>query len=313
MGIKSVLITGGFGNLGSWLTDYLVNQGYLVSILAKTKRPILEFLNFDFIQCDLSNNEQCKNALVGKKFDLVIHAGSVNDTFIDNYPRLALEVNCWGTKNLLEALSSNPPFHFIYLSTFQVYGKYSGAISELTPIEARNDYGLTHYFAEGYIKQFGFNFKFPYTILRLTNSYGAPKDINSSKWYLILNDLAKSAYQKNVIRLSSNGQSPRDFIWMGDVCKIIEKLAIYGPTFDIFNLSSQNTFRMIDIAEFVQQAYSEFFGKFLPIEINSEDKSTFPNGLYVSSAKLRAIFDIETQNHFVSEVKNIFKLLKNYK
>lgn len=33
-------------------------------------------------------------------------------------------------------------------------------------------------------------------LIRLTNSYGAPKYKNSTKWYLVLNDLVKLAYEE---------------------------------------------------------------------------------------------------------------------
>jgi UDP-glucose 4-epimerase len=310
---KKVLITGGLGNLGSWLTTHFASKDYQVTVLAKTRRPILLDIPFEFMQCDLTDESTLNKTINGAYFDLVIHAGSVNDGFVADYAKLALEVNAWGTRNLLEALKGNPPGHFIYFSTFQVYGKYAGAISEETPLETKNDYGLSHLFAEGYVKQYGFTSKIPFTIIRLTNSYGAPKDPDSSKWYLILNDLSKSAFLKKEIRLSSNGQAPRDFIWMGDVCKVIEKLENHGPTNQTYNLSGQLTYRMIDIAGFVQQAYHQFFGEELPIIVNDQDQSTFPDGFYVSSAKLRAKIPFYTQNHFVSEAIQIFNLLKSIK
>lgn len=311
MEVKNLLITGGLGNLGSWLTSYFVNSGYKVTVLAKNRRPILSDLNFEFIACDIADEASCKEVLNGKHFDVVIHTASVNDGFVPNYPKLAVEVNALGTRNILEGLKNKMPGHFIYFSTFQVYGKYTGHISEETPLETRNDYGNTHLFAEHYVTQFAYTHNLPYSIVRLTNSYGAPKDPDSSKWYLILNDLSKMAFEKKEIKLSSNGQAPRDFIWMGDVCKVVEGLAKHGPTQDVFNISGQLTYRMIDIAGFVRDAYKEMFGEELQIEVNHDDKSSFPDGFSVSSEKLRRIVPFTCENHFVSEAKNIFNLLKD--
>lgn len=308
--MKSILITGGLGNLGSWLTNHFVESKYKVDVLASRKRPILEDLDFNFIQCDISDLESCRRALSGKKYDIIIHAASVNDGFVDDYFTLAANVNSLGTRNILEVVKDNLPEHFIYFSTFQVYGKYAGDITEETPLETKNDYGNTHLFAEQYVKQFGYTNKLPFTIIRLTNSYGCPKDTDSSKWYLILNDLARTAVIKKEIVLKSNGKAPRDFIWMGDVCTTIEKLIQHGPTQDIFNLSGELTFRMVDIANFVQQAYNEVYGEQLPVVTNLDDKSEFPDGFNVSSKKLKNIIPFSCQPHFIEEAKKIFSLVE---
>lgn len=310
MEIKSVLITGGYGNLGSWLTAYFVKKGYQVTTLAKKKRPILTELNVDFLACDIADERSCKQALSNKHFDLVLHTASVNDGFVEDYAELALKVNAWGTRNVLEAMKANCPKHFIYFSTFQVYGKYAGSIDEQTPLETKNDYGLTHLFAEGYVKKYGFTHKLPYSIIRLTNSYGAPKDLDSSKWYLILNDLSKAAFERREIILKSNGKAPRDFIWMGDVCEAIEKLGLHGPTLDTYNISGEHTLQMIDVAKYVQEAYLEDFNELLPIQTNQDDRTEFPEGLSVSSQKLRKIISFgSNEPKFKSEAKQIFNLL----
>src|SRR5690606_3095721 len=128
----------------------------------------------------------------------------------------ALLVNALGTRNLLEALPAERVGHFVYISTFQVYGRYVGAIDESTPTEPVNDYGTTHLFAEQYVAQFGRAQKLHWSTLRLTNSYGCPKDPDMSKWFLVLNDLARMAVEQGELVLKSNGEVPRDFIWMGD-------------------------------------------------------------------------------------------------
>ncbi|MFP4088891.1 MAG: NAD-dependent epimerase/dehydratase family protein, partial [Cyclobacteriaceae bacterium] len=222
--IQKILITGGLGNLGSWLTDYFCRQTNLeVYVLASRKRPILQELDYTFIQCDIADREEVEEKLSPYQFDYVVHTASVNDFFKENFARDALIVNALGTRNLLDFFSKREIKNFIYFSTFQVYGRRDGLITEDTPAEPKNDYGTTHLFAEYYIKQFHANFRMPYTIFRLTNSYGCPKDEESSKWYLVLNDLSRMAVEQQEIVLKSNGQATRDFIWMGDVCKIVHE------------------------------------------------------------------------------------------
>lgn len=306
---KNLLITGGLGNLGSWLTDYFCRQNYHVFVLASRKRPILQELDFTFISCDITDLAQIREKLSATAFDFVIHTASVNDFFLDNFARDALLVNALGTRNLLEYFKDKNLEHFVYFSTFQVYGKRSGVITEETPAVPTNDYGSTHLFAEHYIRQFYANAKTPYSILRLTNSYGCPKDPDSSKWYLVLNDLSRMAAGQGEIVLKSNGQATRDFIWMGDVCSIVHQLLEIAPTNDTYNVCREKTYSMLEIAHFVQEAYEEMYGEKIPVRINEEDKTQYPDDLAVKAHKLKQIIEYSLSNKFKEEAKKIFKTI----
>lgn len=306
-----ILITGGLGNLGSWLTRHFTSLNYDVYVLAKNKREILATQKFTYINCDISNLEDCKAKLKDLPFDYIIHTASVNDMFVENYAALALDINTKGTRNILEAINKTQLKNFIYFSTFHVYGVSEGEITENSPLLARHDYATTHLFAEYYVKQFNLTHQLPYTIIRLTNSYGCPIDTETSKWYLILNDLAKMAYVKGEIILKSNGTASRDFVWMGTVCSVMEKLInLPKAPNDIFNLSGEQTFKMIDIAKYTQNAILKYANKAIEIQTNVDDKSIQSNTLNVSSQKLKSIITYENQNMFEQEAENIFKLLE---
>lgn len=299
------------GNLGSWLTDYFIKKGWEVTILTRSTRTLQGVGGYKVIQCDIANEEDCKTKLAGLNIPYIVHCASVNDGFVSGYAKMALEVNAWGTRNILEALKGQDIKHFIYFSTFQVYGVYEGTITEETPTLSRNDYGLTHLFAEGYVKEYHLNNKLPYSIVRLTNSYGCPKDYDSSKWYLVLNDLSRTALEKKQIVLKSNGLAPRDFIWMGDVCHIVEQLcALKEATLDTFNISGEQTFKMLEIAQQVQLAYKEKFGEEIPLQVNTEDKTVYSDTLYVSASKLKKLVPYEAKPKFKEEALRIFEFLE---
>ena len=311
---KKLLITGGLGNLGSWLTEYFCQQPeYEVFVLASHKRPILTELDFTFIACDIADRQVVIDCLSGYPFDYVVHTASVNDYFKDNFAEDALRVNALGTRNLLDHFKNQSGLQqFVYFSTFQVYGQHSGLITEETPTEPKNDYGTTHLFAEYYVRQFHATHQLPYTIFRLTNSYGCPKDTNSSKWYLVLNDLARMAATDGLIVLKSNGQASRDFIWMGHVCEIVHRtLELSSVSNDTFNISGEQTYKMIEVATSVQEAYQEVYGQSLPVTINKADTNQYADDLRVSSDKLRQKITVETSNHFKEEAKKIFSLVQS--
>ncbi len=308
IGKPKILITGGLGNLGSWLSEYF-SYDYDVYILSKNIKNKLG-CKYKILQADITDIEDLKLKL-NFDFDYCIHAASYNEFFHKNYAKKGLEVNTLGTRNLIEVLEESQIKNFIYLSTFHVYGANSGVITEDHELNPKNDYASTHLFAEYYLKQFFHTHNFISVIFRLTNSYGAPKNINSSKWYLVLNDLVKSAYENQVITLKGNGKTVRDLIWMGDVCKVLES-SLNIVSNEIYNLSSGKTYRMMELAEKVQDVYQDRYGKKIEIIANKSDH-TKTLELKVDNSKIQKVIDFEFKDNLDEEIDSIFSLLEKNK
>lgn len=306
---KKVLITGGFGNLGSWISLYLAKQGYEIYILTRKEKEKLVGSRYKVIECDITNLEELEKKL-DFEIDYCIHCASFNESFLPDYPKKALEINTLGTRNLLEVLSGKNLKNFIYFSTFHVYGLNSGVIDEETTLNPKNDYASTHLFAEYYVKQFGFTHNLKYTIFRLSNSYGVPTFANTDKWYLVLNDLVKSAFMDKSIVLKTNGEAKRDFIWMDDVAMIVDEVMKIDPTNDIYNLSSGKSHTVLDLAKIVQQQYQNLYNQNIEIEINDNDRMIYDD-VSIKNDKLKSIITFDLQDKIAGEVKKIFKLLED--
>jgi UDP-glucose 4-epimerase len=310
--VKRILITGGLGNLGSWITESLFNKGYDVTTFSSRNRPVLQNMAFKRLFGDITNENQVKELFTHEPWDVIVHLASINEGNVPGYPKEALQVNTLGTRNLLQALAeSGHNTHFIYFSTFHVYGAGSGNIIEdVTPAFPKNDYAATHLFAEYYVKQFYFTHRIPHTIFRLSNSYGSPKEITGTKWYLILNDLARMAVQEKKIRLNSNGLPKRDFIWMGDVCEIVGNCIEKGPANNTFNLGNGRSVSMLEVATTVQKAYNDYFSATVAVQKNDADKNTYDDVLTVSTDKLKKWVGFEPHDKMYDEAIAIFQLLK---
>ncbi len=307
-GKSKVLITGGLGNLGSKITIYLANLGYEVYILSRKAKNKIKNTKYKLIEADITDLDELKQKL-NFEIDFCVHTASFNEFFLPNYPKNALEINTLGTRNLLEVLSEKKINNFIYFSTFHVYGTSCGVVTEESELNPNNDYASTHLFAEYYVKQFGITNNLQYTILRLTNSYGSPTFIDSNKWYLVLNDLAKSAFESGKIIIKSNGKAKRDFIYMDDVAIVIDKLIQLKATNGIYNLSSNKSYTILEAAEIVKVNYMKKYNKNINIDINKEDMSVYCD-LEVKNEKLKSIIDFKVRNKIDDEVSKIFDLLE---
>ncbi|MFQ1607506.1 NAD-dependent epimerase/dehydratase family protein [Aeromonas veronii] len=303
----NILVTGGLGNLGSWLVRDLLDK-YTVTVLARNERYVINHPNYRFVQADITQQLQLNQA-IDCYYDVCIHTASYNEHFQVNYAKDALLINSLGTELLCQALARHGVGQLVYFSTFHVYGKSNGIVEESTPVNPINDYGLTHYFAEKYIEKHHRLRGLNYAILRLSNSYGCPTFKDSDKWYLALNDLCLQAFQLQQIQLKSNGLTTRDFIWMGDVVEVVcQLLHLSQPLNDTFNLSSGVSYSINQMVDRVQSAYWQEFGEKVKVTVNQLDK-TLPTNLFVSNHKLSAHIDHKYHDKIASEAKKIFKLL----
>jgi UDP-glucose 4-epimerase len=304
-GKDKLLITGGLGNLGSWLSEYL-SPKYDLYILSKNVKNELS-CQYRLIRADITDINDLKNKL-NMQFDYCIHSASYNEFFHENYPSKALEINALGTRNLVEILKDTKIKNFIYLSTFHVYGSISGVINEDSSLSPKNDYASTHLFAEYYLNQFFYTHNFKSIIFRLTNSYGAPKHINSSKWYLILNNLVKSAFENQEIILTGDGMDVRDLIWMGDVCSVLEQ-SLSIKSNNIFNLSSGKTYEMMALAKKVKKIYENRYREKIEIIVKKANRKKHSD-LRVDNSKLKKFINFEFKDNLDEEIVSIFNVLE---
>lgn len=303
----SVLVTGGHGNLGSYITKALCEAGYRVHVLTRKADRKLGGLDYEIVEADITDVQSLEKAL-NFSVDFCVHLASYNEFFEPGYPEKALRINTLGTRNLLEVLSAKSLKHFIYFSTFHVYGTSSGRVDEMTPPAPKNDYASTHLFSEYYVKQFGSTRNLPFTILRLTNSYGAPLFRDTDKWYLILNDLVKSGFETGEIVVKSNGKAQRDFICMADVSDIVCSLLATSPANDVFNLASNQSYSIAELAEHVRDVFERQWNRTVTISINHEDKTDYGT-LEVSNRKLKSKVDFTPADQFDAQINATIALL----
>jgi dTDP-L-rhamnose 4-epimerase len=128
---NSVLITGGAGFLGSYVTDELISAGYHVRVLDNLstsihgpaqRRP--RYLNpeADLIIGDIQDSETVKRALRG--VEVVCHLASVvgvGQSMMD--VRAYTTANTLGTAVLMDALIEHPVERLIVASSMNVYGE----------------------------------------------------------------------------------------------------------------------------------------------------------------------------------------------
>jgi len=81
-----VLITGGHGNLGSWLTKEFCKSGYDVYVLTRSAKTKIPNIQYKLIEADVTDYEGLSKKL-DLNFDFCIHTASFNEYFLKDYPK----------------------------------------------------------------------------------------------------------------------------------------------------------------------------------------------------------------------------------
>lgn len=303
------------GYIGSYLIEYLskeVNSG-IIPLCRKLPDYFGNWRDkFKVVECDVTNLDDLKEKVL-EEIDCIIHLASFNNVWCSQKPEQALIVNGIGTRNMLEIAKNRKCKLFIYFSTLQVYGKeLQGNITVDSPIKCFDDYTFTHYVAEEYCRLFSSCYDLNVSVVRPSNVFGCPIHPKINRWTLVPTSLCLSAYKKNRIILNSSGKQKRDFVSLDFVSKCIKYLIEENNSgFDVYNLTSERLFSIIEIAEMVQSCSKAVLNK----EINLICKSKYPldsNQFLVRNNLIFPPDKEESQDELLNEIEKTLKLLITY-
>ena len=128
--MRSILVTGGAGYVGSGLLNELLSKGYLVTCVdnlmfgGESLLGLWHNKNFKFYNCDINDRIYFEKILLENKYDAVIHlAAIVGDPACKLYPDLAIKTNWDSSRWLIDKCKELGISKFIFASTCSNYGK----------------------------------------------------------------------------------------------------------------------------------------------------------------------------------------------
>ncbi len=319
--MKKVLVTGACGYLGARLSKYLAEKGHKITAFDSydpSSHKEWESLMDEVIVGDIRDETVISN-LADKNFDVAIQLISLDHYKSEDNPNFVSTINVMPTWNLLDSFTRNGLEKFIYFSTVHVYGNLpSRNITEEHQTKPINAYGLTHLLSEEICNYYNTRTDTDCINVRLSNSYGSPVFKENNCWWLVINDLCKSAIKENKIKLKSDGSPQRDFIHGDDVARVID-LLLNGKNNNennIYHIASGQTLTILELAHKVRSVYNKKYNKevdiILPDKSISEDPDIFNNidRYRISNDKLNKIGFFQKVK-LESGIKEIFEYIDN--
>jgi UDP-glucose 4-epimerase len=281
--LNKVLITGACGYLGARISMHLAKEGYKVttfdSIDPSSYSQWVSLMD-EVVVGDI-RDESTISDLADKNFDVVVHLISLDHHKSNFSPNFVSSINIMPIWNLLDKFTQNGLDRFIYFSTIHVYGKLpKKMVTEDQPTSPLNAYGLTHLLSENICNYYNKITDTKCINIRLSNSYGSPIFKENNCWWLVINDLCKTAIENNEIKLKSDGSPQRDFIHGDDVARAIEVLLntdISNTPNNTYHISSGDTLTIWEIANTVKKVYQDRFKSSIQILLPENTTPLKPN------------------------------------
>lgn len=220
--MKTVLVTGADGFIGSHLTELLVREGYCVKALSQYNSfnywGWLEDINclkeIEVLNGDVRDPHYCKH--ITKNVDTVYHlAALIAIPYSYVAPDSYVDTNIKGTLNICQAALENNVSRVVHTSTSEVYGTAQYVpIDENHPLQPQSPYSASKIGADAMAMSFYNAFDLPLTIARPFNTYGPRQSARA----VIPTIITQIAAGKKQIKLGDVSPT-RDFNYVADTCR----------------------------------------------------------------------------------------------
>lgn len=168
---KNILVTGGFGRVGSQLIPLLLAKGHHVRVLSRDDSKDSPFRQqVDVILGDVTVEADVQKALSG--MNVVCHLAALFPPLFFDEKKI-IDVNVLGTFTLLQAIKEKGSIErFVFASTDAAYATgpsldaYEELLTEDRELWPINVYGITKVVDEVMIRKYSRLFQIPHVILR---------------------------------------------------------------------------------------------------------------------------------------------------
>ena len=252
-------MTGGAGFLGSHLCRVLLNRGdevicmdNLLSGKHSNIEPLLERDTFEFIQCDITENNDVKFwDPIDEIYNLACPASPIR---YQEDPIATMKTSVQGSINMLD-MACRKNAKILQASTSEIYGEplnhpqNEDDWGNVNPIGIRSCYDVGKRAAEclfnDYHREFGIESK----IVRIFNTYGPKMDKNDGR---VVSNFINQALNNRDITIYGDGSQTRSFCYRDDLIEGMIKVMdeVKGPWWPV-NLGNPNEITIKQLADLI--------------------------------------------------------------
>jgi len=242
-----VLVTGGLGVNGAFVTRELVTKGHSVVVVDRQEdRSLLGAASGDIElqNMDILDRDAMSGLIARGKIEAVIHMAALISGLQED-PLKGFLVNGLGAVQLMEIAHKAGARRFVYTSSRAVYGDITGAhayptylpIGEDHPLSAKSVYDVTKLSGELMGRNFA-KLGIEFVALRFATIFGPGKLVRHGPMG-ILSRIIENGMLGVPLEIAQGGEERDDIIYVGDVGRAcVAAVEHPKPRFDAYNISS---------------------------------------------------------------------------
>ncbi len=272
--MKTILITGGAGFIGSHVIRLFVNNYpdyQVVNLDSLTYAGNLENLkdienkpNYTFVKGDINDAGFLQELFQKYKFTGVVHLAA--ESHVDRSilgPVAFIETNIVGTVNLLEACralwdGNTEDKRFHHISTDEVYGSLgeTGLFKETTAYSPRSPYSASKASSDHLVRAYYHTFGIPVVVSNCSNNYG-PNQFPEKLIPLAINNIIN----EKPVPVYGKGENIRDWLYVEDHAVAIDHIFHQGQSGETYNIGGKNEWKNIDLIKLLCQIMDDKLGR----------------------------------------------------
>ena len=241
----SVLVTGASGFIGRHLVNALQKEGADIHTICRQNNIRNNLNGVKYYIGNLTDKKFIYKTVNQVKPKKIFHLGGFTNPSRDiNFLEEAINVNFYGTVNLLNSLKNIDFESFVFCSTAEVYGNNPIPFEENMKPNPVSPYSISKASAEMLCNMMHNMYGHPITILRLFLIYGPGENSNR-----FIPKLITSLLNDKIFPMTK-GEQKRDFVFVGDVVEALIKSSLSKKAKgETINISSGIQYRIKEIAD----------------------------------------------------------------
>lgn len=271
--MKTVLVTGGAGFIGSHLCELFLKDGFKVICLDNFITGVRENIEplFSNSRFSLIEHNITQPIFIDEKIDYLLHfASPASPVDYLNFPIQTLKVGSLGTHNCL-GLAKAKKAVFLLASTSEVYGDplmhpqredYWGNVN---PIGPRGVYDEAKRFAEAIVMAYHRVHGVQTRIVRIFNTYGPRMRLEDGR---AIPNFITQALKNKAITIYGDGMQTRSFCFVSDLAAGIKSLLLSEESLPV-NLGNPCEMSLKGLAETIKKitgSRSSLIHEALPVD-----------------------------------------------
>lgn len=222
-----ILITGGMGVIGSWVSSKCVQEGHRPVLMARHLdnmliQPIKEKVDIEL--GDVSDLPRILSIIQKHSITHIIHMAGLIGALSSQNPPQSIQINVLGTLNILEAARFMKVQRVVFTSAKGVYAPMEGEYGHPTYKPITEDYPknpfriydsaklMGEHMGQFYQRTYGLEF----VALRFSSTYGIGKTFRHGDDKAVLSRLIEAALAKMPVIIDKGGYQKNDFIYTKD-------------------------------------------------------------------------------------------------